>query len=1068
MTRGLRASLLAIGVLTLSAGPANAQAIGSIFGKVTDTSGAVLPGATVTVTGPSLQAPLVVVTTGTGAYQLPSVPIGTYTVTFELGGFKKVTRQNVVVTSGFNAQIDSKLEVGALTEEVTVTGASPVVDVKRTITGATFTPDILEKIPSTRDPWQIINMTPGVQAGLNVGGSSSGQQVGLSVYGSSANVQWNLEGGSITDLSSNSSPMYYNFDTLEQIQVTTGGGDVSVQSAGLMINLITKSGSNTFKGSVLGTFENDAMQSSNVTRELFESGTGGFLSGNPIKKIYNVSAEYGGPIVRDRLWFWGAADKQDTNVGVLNYFDPNLGSNCAALAEAQRLGQLDEQITFANLKDVQKCLTNDKTVIRNLATKINYQLNAGNRFQYLFNSDNKVRDSRGASATTAREAVTQQFSDSPWKLPLPTHSLQHTWIASDKLVFNNAFTYVHGGFFLDYQDYKRCGDSRYLGSTDPLAYASGNRAGEDCLWNQQSLSLRTTGFRSRSLTNSYQTVRHTTELKTDATYFVSNLLGGEHSLKFGLGWKKAPIMSFSHYSGGARAWLQCAGNNRANCADGQIVAPGSGPGLVPYRAELYRDQLRNNDWQTYFGYFQDSYSRGRWRINGGLRWDWQASKYLGGCVPANVIRPDLLPAQCEDATDVDPISGKKLQSFSNWSPRVSAIYDLFGTGKTSLRVSGSYYYDTRITLADNLGALFTVTRLTWGSNPTSGNCSTTAGASCWTDANRDGRIQANELIGIPSSSSSRFDINTGVLTPAGNTVHESAEIERVREGIVGFQHELISNLAVGVDYIYRYYDRGTAGFTIGYEPGAPGFPLSQIYTGPLMHTDPVTGISAPYFEVCATCSRPSGAGTITMTNPNYQVYKGVSFTVNKRYSDRWQLNSSLTLQTNPNYYPEGSTTFISPTGREFRHGVSTIARYLFRLNGSYDLRWGFLVAGNLVMNDGGVRVMVIDGPGQISGGVNAAGNPTRININQDNEIEFQPRDAVRFEKTALLDLSLQKVINLTGGGQRRLKLSFDVFNVLNTNKILGYSSNNLSEADVTAPDEIVPPRVFRVGATIHF
>jgi hypothetical protein len=240
MTRGfLGRVLVCAGILTLWAGSVQAQAIGSIFGKVTDSSGAVLPGVSVTVTGTGLQQPLTAVTTESGAYQFPSVPIGTYSVTFELPGFKKAVRQSVIITSGFNAGINEKLELGDLTEEVTVSGASPIVDLKKTGTGSTFTAEVLEKIPSARDPWQIINMTPGVQAGLNVGGSSSGQQVGLASRGTSANVQWNLEGGSITDLSSNSSPAYYNFDSFEQIQVTNGGGDVSVQSSGLSINLIT-------------------------------------------------------------------------------------------------------------------------------------------------------------------------------------------------------------------------------------------------------------------------------------------------------------------------------------------------------------------------------------------------------------------------------------------------------------------------------------------------------------------------------------------------------------------------------------------------------------------------------------------------------------------------------------------------------------------------------------------------------------------------------------------------------------------------------------------------------------
>ena len=327
MVRGFRGSLLLAGILTLWAVSAYAQATGSIFGKVTDASGGVLPGVTVTVVGPALQQPLVAVTTDSGAYQFPSVPIGTFTVTFELAGFKKVTRPDVVIETGFNAGIDQKLEIGAMTEEVTVSAASPVVDTKKTTTGATFTADILEKIPTARDPWQIIGMTPGVQAGLNVGGSSSGQQVGLNSRGTAANVQWNLEGGSITDLSSNSSPSYFNFDSFEQIQVTNGGGDVSVQSSGLSINLVTKSGSNVFKGTAIGTFENDAMQANNVTQELFDAGANGFLSGNPIKKIAIYSVEYGGPILKNKLWFWGAADKQDINAGVVNFFDASEASS---------------------------------------------------------------------------------------------------------------------------------------------------------------------------------------------------------------------------------------------------------------------------------------------------------------------------------------------------------------------------------------------------------------------------------------------------------------------------------------------------------------------------------------------------------------------------------------------------------------------------------------------------------------------------------------------------------------------------------------------------------------------
>ena len=500
MTRVARAMLLSAAILAAWAPIAHAQAIGSIFGKVTDSSGGVLPGVTVTVTGGALQQPLVAVSSENGTYQFPSVPIGTFTVTFELASFKKAVRPNIVISTNFNAGVDQKMEIGNMTEEVTISAASPVVDTKKTATGATFSADILENIPTARDPWQIINMTPGVQAGLNVGGSASGQQVGLAARGTSANVQWNLEGGSITDLSSNSSPSYFNFDSFSEIQVTTGGGDVSVQSSGLSINLVTKSGSNVFKGSVVGTFENDSMQGQNVTKELFDAGSNGFLSGNPLKKITNASFEYGGPILKNKLWFWGAADSQDINTGVLNFFDSSAGQFCSDLVSAQKTGSaaLKALVTYDKLNEVQKCLSNDKTTIKDLQWKINYQLNNANKFQYLFQSDNKYRNARNASATTQKEATAQQTSDKPWGLPLPTHSITHTLIASDKLVFNNQFTYVHGGFFLDYQDVPPQGDcaqSAYIpGSTNNADYARK----DGCLWNIQALTNRTTAVASRS------------------------------------------------------------------------------------------------------------------------------------------------------------------------------------------------------------------------------------------------------------------------------------------------------------------------------------------------------------------------------------------------------------------------------------------------------------------------------------------------------------------------------------------------------------------------------------------
>ena len=1079
MQRFMRGMLLGATMLAMTAGTANAQAIGSIYGKATDASGGVLPGVTVTVTGGALQQPLVQVTQSSGAYQFPVVPIGRYSVAFELSGFRRTMRQNVEVTSNFNAEINAVLEVGALSEEVTISAAAPVVDTRKTAVGATFTADILEKIPTARDPWQIINMTPGVQAGLNVGGSSSGQQVGLQSRGTGSSVQWNLEGGSITDMASNSSPMYFNFDSFEQISVTNGGGDVSVQSSGLSINLVTKSGSNVFKGSVLGTFQNSAMQGSNVSKDYFNRGTTGFLSGAPVFLIYNVSGEYGGPILRNKLWWWAAADRQNIDAGVTNFFDRAQGAECAAFADAQRSGTLLGSIGYDGLDKIRNCLKKDTTIIENKQFKLNYQLNASHKFQYQFISDSKYRNARGASANTEAEAVTKQTSDTWMKyFPLPTHQLTHTWIASDRLVFNSVLTNVSGGFYLDYQDSINpiiCGNTKYTGSKNISDYPQAGNP--ECLFNVQPQTIRTTGNLSRSLGNSYQSLRPSLDVKTDGTYFVTNFLGGDHSLKFGVGYRHNGQRSYFHISGGGRAWVQCRGNALAGCGDGSTYVPVAGstaPGLVPWRATLTRNQLTNNEWWSWNGYIQDSFSRGRLRVNAGLRYDWQQSKWLGGCVPANPIVPDLLPAQCEEPTTsgLSPITGQveELKPFGNVSPRMSLTYDLTGNGKTVLKASGSYYYQSKIALANSLSSLGAVT-LTWGGNLTSGACSTVSGASCWTDANMDGVIQRNELIGTPSVNTSLYDITTGLRRPVGSNVDPSAKIGRTREMTLGLQRELVGNLAVGADFIYRNYDHGTAGFTIGYQPGASGFPLSSIYAGPTPYVDAATGSTGFYHTVQTGLARPSGIGSITMTRTSNEVYKGVDLTMNKRYSDKWQANVAVTIQTRNDNQAPGS--FTNPTNIQWADGTNGIARYVIKFNGSYDLPWGIMASTNLNVNDGGIRTLLITGPGQVYGGINPnTGANTTISY---GSLQFEKRGTTRYEQSKIWDLGVHKTFTFRGG-QQRVKVMLDGFNILNDDLILNYSSSNVSIAGTTAnpvkPSDrisrILPPRIFRLGATFSF
>ena len=200
-------------IVCLSSLPAAAQVqTGEVFGNVVDQQGGALPGVAVTLAGPSLIQPQSVTSSPTGAYRFPGVPIGVYTVRFEVTGFQRLVREGIRIETGFNAEINATLVLSAQEETVTVSGQSPVVDTRATSLGANFTREALESIPSARDPWVILEQTPGmVMTRQNVGGTTSGQQPGFLARGSATNQMWNLDGSTITDMPDNTSSMLLRF-----------------------------------------------------------------------------------------------------------------------------------------------------------------------------------------------------------------------------------------------------------------------------------------------------------------------------------------------------------------------------------------------------------------------------------------------------------------------------------------------------------------------------------------------------------------------------------------------------------------------------------------------------------------------------------------------------------------------------------------------------------------------------------------------------------------------------------------------------------------------------------------
>ena len=305
--------------LALWAGGANAQiATGNIYGTAVDQQGGVLPGATITLTPTSIGGqPRTTVTDTSGQFRFLNLDAGTYKIAVDMTGFTRQER-DVIVTTGINSNVAFTLSVGALETAVQVTAEAPVIDFKKVGTATTLSREELQSTPQSKDPWAMLKTVPGVIVDrVNVAGNESGQQSGFVGKGALAtDSMWNLDGVVITDTTSGgASSSYFDFDAFDEVAVNTGGNDLKVQTGGVGINFVTRRGTNQVKGYFKYTLANDAMQSSNLPDELVgDPRLQGNDKANHTDRIYDVGFDIGGPIFKDKLWFWGSYGRNDIGI----------------------------------------------------------------------------------------------------------------------------------------------------------------------------------------------------------------------------------------------------------------------------------------------------------------------------------------------------------------------------------------------------------------------------------------------------------------------------------------------------------------------------------------------------------------------------------------------------------------------------------------------------------------------------------------------------------------------------------------------------------------------------------
>ena len=287
--------------------PAAAQQDASIIGQVTDESSLALPGVTVTATSAALQvANVSTVTDERGEYRLSPLPIGTYEILYQLAGFGQVRRSDVRLTQGFTAKVDVQMKVGQLEESITVSGASPIVDTTSSATRTHLTQESLELIPSTRTGLiSLMAAAPGVTPNLDVGGNQFNATIVFRSFGQTGESWQAIEGVVTTSPNSgNQGGNYWDQTAFEEATVQTVGANASIPVRGIGINAIVRSGGNDFHGSYAVADTSQHFQSHNIDAAL---ATQGITSGSPVLIRADTGGDFGGRLVRDKMWFYTAA-----------------------------------------------------------------------------------------------------------------------------------------------------------------------------------------------------------------------------------------------------------------------------------------------------------------------------------------------------------------------------------------------------------------------------------------------------------------------------------------------------------------------------------------------------------------------------------------------------------------------------------------------------------------------------------------------------------------------------------------------------------------------------------------
>jgi hypothetical protein len=1098
---------------------------GNIYGTVVDDEGNPLPGVSVTLTGPTI-APIPSVTNASGIFRFLSLfPGNAYEVRAEIAGFKTKLETGIIVNAGVTAEITVEMEVGALEEEITVIAVTPVVTPKRTQITHTADLQMLQSLPSARDPWVILGLLPGVLVDReNIGGSESGQQADFVAKGEGTH-EYVMDGIQITDLNSGGSPTYYDFGMFEEISVTTGMTDIEHRERSIVINFVTKRGGNKFSFGGRFFLTDEYFQGKpsgadfEAVRAVFHplypdldpdySESAGY---NHIVDIKDFGFNMGGPLIKDKVWWWGSYGVQQVKTMVI------VGSR-------------------------------DDTYLNNFAFKLNAQLIPGNRAEVFIHAGGKTKF--GRSSSSSFPTGWNQGGAYHWGSPI--FKLQDEHMFGDNLFLSARYGFSDAGFGLWPAD--------DMEITFPAWYNY-----DEAMWKDPQGRITNTYFFS-GRPHHYGVAQ--------AIYYLDDLFGTSHEIKLGaeinsnnrnyVGGYGGNFYIYSNYYWETMDWdlddtidVPPTGMVWLGVQNGDVDYHDGTNRMAFYLQDIISVGRLNFNLQVRFDREKDYYSslttNSLYTEDSDVRYHENYYEIVQKWFSADTISKitALQPEKTRPYSETPP-------EFMFWSvsPRIGITFDVFGDGKTIAKAAFAVYPGGPISASNfRQGGVYPWTRYWWGDSAGLGG-------------NGDGVIDWQELWWTNNDLSNRpvfqpWDPATGnltiteataardkgrywggfewttpdSLTPNYDLVDPNWKHHLDYDVLIAIEREIMPDFGVGIDFTYRWDSRRS--WEVAYYPEYDNDDVLTPFgknvqrqgldpTDPL-YIDPTSSSAFPpdmlghkrskadYVEVGKIpdyiypdseseilqfgeeISTDEAAGRAwyglkdapetgytdygydTNRPDRHNKYWGMDLRWNKRFSNRWMLSGSFTYQMQKNYYGEGYT---NPTnmwafdkqmytnsmgGSSGKISVPMFSRWMFKLQGMYALPYGFNVSMSLSGREG----MLIDEWFYM------VDTDLPNSRSQSASIEMRTNETEpRLPAMWVLNLKVEKMLTL--GDTGKVWLSCDIFNALNNqtmNRQRGteygdYYVNYViprfyPETRIGEPNESLNPLVLRFGIRFQF